>query len=245
MRRASLFRRSVGFTLIELLVVVAIIAVLVALLLPAMNSARRQARKVLCQSNLRQIGIGFLSYRLDNDGRYPAPYVQNDWRWTHQILPYLSDKSKGADRYYRSGVCFCPEGNKGYAMSTYRPGGTSVMGWSNFHYFQAGKNYQSYHFHENEVENILNGYYQPGQWVMIFDANGSQAVTSATYYRWRTHHPGGGNVLLGDSTVEFWPIDISEDLAKQFDNSLSLAYHYWGLYYPHYRFRFYGPGRWY
>jgi len=54
-----------GFTLIELLVVVAIIAVLVAILLPAMQQAREVARKTICASNLRQMGMGEEYYAMD------------------------------------------------------------------------------------------------------------------------------------------------------------------------------------
>ena len=64
--------KSRGFTLIELLVVVAIIALLVAILVPALEDARRQAAVVVCSSNLHQIGVGLAVY-LTQWGDYPPP----------------------------------------------------------------------------------------------------------------------------------------------------------------------------
>ena len=61
-----------GFTLIELLVVVAIIALLVAILVPALNRAREEAKKVVCLSNLHQIGVAVHCYTNDNGGRMPG-----------------------------------------------------------------------------------------------------------------------------------------------------------------------------
>jgi prepilin-type N-terminal cleavage/methylation domain-containing protein len=63
------------FTLIELLVVVAIIAVLIAILLPALGSAREQARKVQCLSNLKQIGLGLMQYSMDYHDAIPPTGV--------------------------------------------------------------------------------------------------------------------------------------------------------------------------
>jgi prepilin-type N-terminal cleavage/methylation domain-containing protein/prepilin-type processing-associated H-X9-DG protein len=60
-----------GFTLIELLVVISVIALLMGLLLPALQSARNQARKVMCRSNLRQFGNVLLMYAQSNEGAIP------------------------------------------------------------------------------------------------------------------------------------------------------------------------------
>lgn len=60
--------RTCGFTLLEILVVLAVIAILAALLFPAFLTARAQARRATCQSNLKQIGLGLLQYAADSDG---------------------------------------------------------------------------------------------------------------------------------------------------------------------------------
>ena len=62
-------KKSKGFTLIELLVVIAIIAVLMAILMPALNRVREQGKRGVCLSHLRQIQMSWIMYADENDGR--------------------------------------------------------------------------------------------------------------------------------------------------------------------------------
>ena len=68
-------RNKSAFTLVELLVVIGIIAVLISILLPSLNKARKSAENIKCMSNLRQIGIGMHAYAANNGGRLPPMHI--------------------------------------------------------------------------------------------------------------------------------------------------------------------------
>jgi len=98
---------TAGFTLVELLVVISIIALLVAILLPALNKARQQAQGAVCLTNLHQLGLATYLYRDDYEDYLP----RGNWVvfWYELLMPYLGAEYAQADGDYRKiDIFHCP-----------------------------------------------------------------------------------------------------------------------------------------
>jgi len=123
-----------GFTLIELLVVIAIIAILAAMLLPALSQARERARSAVCMNNLKQLMIAYIMYAADNDGYQPvfhSPGHNTTWMGNAGQRAYFigPDTSSNTPPYFtykdrKGGALDCPSNpcnsnNRDYAINRF------------------------------------------------------------------------------------------------------------------------------
>jgi prepilin-type N-terminal cleavage/methylation domain-containing protein len=137
--------RSVAFTLIELLVVIAIIAILAAMLLPALAKAKAKAQRTMCMNNCKQVGTACFLYMGDNRDEYPVGdqctgggvgpnSVLGANTWPMQLLQYM-----GGYHGIQPGVYVCPSekrtpqesGTTGWAYQEHFWSNVRIMGWLN------------------------------------------------------------------------------------------------------------------
>jgi prepilin-type N-terminal cleavage/methylation domain-containing protein len=202
-----------AFTLVELLVVIAIIALLMSILMPALGRVRKQAKMVMCQSNLKQLSNAFEMYAGDNDG-----YFQEGWQglpncpcedascsnwWIHALKPYYQDPH----------VCLCPMATKlGWDVDPafYWEGGATFLAWcSNGGWLgEPGEVYGSYG---------INGWVEHNQCETDF--------IGMPHLRWRqggVKNAGNVPLLLDAPWIDTWPLKTDEP-AKYDDEYFSLG----------------------
>ena len=152
-----MFKRK-GFTLIELLVVIAIIALLMGILMPALNAVKKKAKNVLCQSNLKQWGNIFLLYTDNNDGKFNIRKGDSG-RWMDAMRDYYISTED---------IRLCPTAKK-LANPDGTPGidwwGSTFEGWGEIPTWDAGGGRTAGYYGSYGV----NGYiYTPGRKILDY-----------------------------------------------------------------------------
>ena len=224
MKKTECFRNEPGkavsrkvFTLIELLIVIAIIAILAAMLLPALQSSRERAKGIKCMGQMKQLGMAFQYYVQDNDDRMPYGYwtpYDEDMKWYNLIYKYV-----GNVKTYE-----CPSYQGGFESSSYRiyKDGTdlsytlaiypSSIGY-NLKLGYNGEGGEGHYVEPKKVVKITN-LKQPAPvvgdvWKKGFmiphtmqeeNLNVTQPLPVGGLFQWR--HSGRGNIIFSDNHAE-------------------------------------------
>jgi len=217
--RAPFVRHA--FSMIDILVSLAIIGVLIAILLPAISNVRESARKVVCGSNLRQLGMGVSIYAQDHNDRLPgsvflplpprsnassysSPERMDTVRLSDEEFPELGSKrwdgigTLFADEYITaSSIFYCPShhGNFVYDENT-------IAQWNQ---------------HDGQEEIIANYLYRglgPDGYRVLYKIESSAAIVTDSLHSYEDlNHEGGFNILQAGLAVN-WFNDIGDQIAQ-------------------------------
>lgn len=213
--------RRAGFTLVEILVVIAIIGILSAILFPVFRSARESARRTSCQSNLKQLGIGFQQYTKDYGEYYP--YAGNFQSWGSPSAHWVTGPANG------TALAKITANAEGDFEWTGEAAKTSVGGISNYlkntevyicPSTEFGEEKQLTYSMNCAVSGILGARIkQPASIVLLVDE--AQTLNDGFFFAADTNDPGsfgqstdtatqehgGANLLFADGHVKSYPPD--------------------------------------
>ncbi len=226
-----------GFTLIELLVVVAIIAVLVALLLPALAKARGQAKLVICQSNLKQMGIGLQIYADDNHDQFPVGrWKPGGYPWAAGWGAYeltwdgFTDAKAGRiglgmlyPGYVDARVFYCPAHPWTYE-TRFAPNWPTVTNPASFTGYNTGIETSYLYCHDSKSEFVSGvGFVAPRRVFL------ERAMVTDLYLSALVSHEAGCNVLRGDGAVKCFA-SLPLDLGIPFNTGTPVTYLWWDFF---------------
>lgn len=217
--------RHRGFSLIDTLVTISVVALLIAILLPSLSGAREAARRVVCASNVRQLGIGTQMFADDHDGKLPdsiyismAAGMNGDTSATQQMMTLRVPNFENSDQKWDGlGVLYateylvapklfyCPSHSGDHSFSVYSRvfNGIRERVVSNYHFRGVGPN------GERSLTAI-----EPSESVLVTD--GMRALSDY-------NHKSGTNYLTADLAVGFIP-DLNGEFRRLFaKNEMEVA----------------------